>query len=919
MASKEFEYPDQHGTVHAVSKADDETKYRSVMARFSPARKLQSRATAFAPERQGNDVKAFTTGETYYADVCGAIKAATTSVFIIGWQVNWAVKLQGETRLIDALKAAVDNGAKVYVMPWQSPKVGLDTGDFSTMLAVFQLNAGLKKPRAFCCPAGMQNDYQSTEETFFSHHQKLVVVDNRIAYVGGIDLAFGRRDDEKFSLSHGWRTGPEIYNAIPAQHKLLPAEAMAYVTDTELLRTTLALGIANDSAQAQQSLMRKVAEGPVGRAYDGVQAWWREPTALTEWLRNTATEAAAPIMTRIERARQTVADDIIKPLEAGELLQPQHLAAAIGLAGDTIQTAYVTLLGASWLTAKPNRAVMTPGTQSLPSGEAVHRADQPRMPWQDVHARIEGPSVFDLCSNFIRRWNSLQKRYLPDLLAQITRIDGAMKPTLPANGQGNGGSGKVMVRVLRSASVTLQRDEYEADKSLPAAQEEQHEIHDTMVSVIRGAERFIYIENQFFQSEFGEPSVAADDSATASGPLKYMLASEGNRIKSAVTRAGAANANNGPKNQISRAIGDRIEDAIRKEQPFHVYMVLPVHPEGRLDDLAIVGQIHWTMQSLVFGSESLVNRIRLAIRAKQLCKQPRDEEAWLKAKATAMTWDPDTKAFDFDANVQRKATRNYLTLLNLRTAEVVAGHVRTEQVYVHSKLLIADDRVVILGSANINDRSLAGGRDSELAVCLTDLSQMDAPLDGKRSVKVRTLAHRLRVDLWKKHFALQGANGIVQAASGLSSMLDKPHDPVTWAAIQAVADTNLQAYATAFPWTPKDKSSIWPAWPPTVVPAGPKDNSKEEKFKAYKRAQDIGKPFVGQMPFSEEFWKSPPKSKAPSGIQGFICALPMEWTMGQNNHPRMNMILLTELMPPSSDRPHTALAAVEAPGTGPKT
>ena len=34
----------------------------------------------------------------------------------------------------------------------------------------------------------------------------------------------------------------------------------------------------------------------------------------------------------------------------------------------------------------------------------------------------------------------------------------------------------------------------------------------------------------------------------------------------------------------------------------------------------------------------------------------------------------------------------------------------------HSKLLIADDRVVICGSANINDRSLLGKRDSEIAV-----------------------------------------------------------------------------------------------------------------------------------------------------------------------------------------------------------
>ena len=40
----------------------------------------------------------------------------------------------------------------------------------------------------------------------------------------------------------------------------------------------------------------------------------------------------------------------------------------------------------------------------------------------------------------------------------------------------------------------------------------------------------------------------------------------------------------------------------------------------------------------------------------------------------------------------------------------------TEIVYVHSKLIIVDDRVMLIGSANINDRSLLGTRDSEIGV-----------------------------------------------------------------------------------------------------------------------------------------------------------------------------------------------------------
>lgn len=36
------------------------------------------------------------------------------------------------------------------------------------------------------------------------------------------------------------------------------------------------------------------------------------------------------------------------------------------------------------------------------------------------------------------------------------------------------------------------------------------------------------------------------------------------------------------------------------------------------------------------------------------------------------------------------------------------------QVYVHSKVMIIDDRAAFVGSSNINDRSLLGSRDSEV-------------------------------------------------------------------------------------------------------------------------------------------------------------------------------------------------------------
>ena len=37
----------------------------------------------------------------------------------------------------------------------------------------------------------------------------------------------------------------------------------------------------------------------------------------------------------------------------------------------------------------------------------------------------------------------------------------------------------------------------------------------------------------------------------------------------------------------------------------------------------------------------------------------------------------------------------------------------TEQIYIHSKAMVVDDEVALVGSSNINDRSLLGMRDSE--------------------------------------------------------------------------------------------------------------------------------------------------------------------------------------------------------------
>lgn len=62
--------------------------------------------------------------------------------------------------------------------------------------------------------------------------------------------------------------------------------------------------------------------------------------------------------------------------------------------------------------------------------------------------------------------------------------------------------------------------------------------------------------------------------------------------------------------------------------------------------------------------------------------------------------------------------QKYISFYGLRNHSVLNNEPITELIYVHSKLMIVDDKIIICGSANINDRSLIGKRDSEVAVIL---------------------------------------------------------------------------------------------------------------------------------------------------------------------------------------------------------
>jgi phospholipase D1/2 len=100
--------------------------------------------------------------------------------------------------------------------------------------------------------------------------------------------------------------------------------------------------------------------------------------------------------------------------------------------------------------------------------------------------------------------------------------------------------------------------------------------------------------------------------------------------------------------------------------------------------------------------------------------------------------------------------KDYISIYSLRNHGYIGEVARTEIIYIHAKLMIVDDEKVIIGSANINDRSLIGKRDSEVCVLIqdkTEANRVESILNGQ-PVRVFNYALSLRIRLFKVFIVL---------------------------------------------------------------------------------------------------------------------------------------------------------------------
>ncbi|XP_078389909.1 phospholipase D2-like [Cetorhinus maximus] len=216
-------------------------------------------------------------------------------------------------------------------------------------------------------------------------------------------------------------------------------------------------------------------------------------------------------------------------------------------------------------------------------------------------------------------------------------------------------------------------------------------------------------------------------------------------------------------NQIGDVIVERILKAHRAKKRFRVYIVTPLLPGFQGDITAGGGNsiqtiLHFTFRSMCRGEYSIVERLK---------KYMGDD--WV----------------------------NYISFCGLRTHAELNSSLISELIYIHSKMMIVDDRQVIIGSANINDRSMLGKRDSEMAVLVEDTEMETSVMDGEE-YQAGKFAHRLRLQCFKIHLGLP------------DDQMTDVEDPVSDRCFQeiwnATATTNSTIYDQVFKSLPSNSA-----------------------------------------------------------------------------------------------------------------
>ncbi|KAH7921001.1 phospholipase D/nuclease [Leucogyrophana mollusca] len=664
------------------------------------------RFESFAAERSENAIKWHIDGHDYMYALSEMLDGARDCIFILDWWLTPELYLRRppaahpEWRLDRLLKRKAEQGVKVYVIVYKEVTQTMSMSSKHTKAALEALHPNIACMR--------HPDHIGSKDTveFWSHHEKVVVVDNHHACIGGLDLCFGRWDTHNHPLA----------DAHP----------------TDFSRTLFP-----------------------GQDYNNAR-----------------------------------------------VLDFQDVGNYVSNAISILETA--------------------------------------RMPWHDVHMTICGSVVLDICQHFVERWNEVKRRKYRDKdeydwLALPHNIE--VSPNEAVVRHPHREHWHKMGRRFRQRFHLDDGDEVEPPYPPPPHGScrvqavrsvsdwshgvlTEHSIQNAYCQLIREANHFIYIENQFFISNTREEGPVKNLIAKALVERIIQAGQSGQKFKVVVVIPELPGFAGDIKNETAlktimaaqyRTInrgGHSIYEEVRKAgfEPLDYIRFYHLRSYDRINAPLTTLISRMEENSGVMFHEAQIALARQWVGQNYMGQDaPRDvyvkipqetQEGVVVSEATPTKKEkvplPATyeqakdiiERFEQGADdirgdedvadtVSQHMLQDRTNLLDekwLGTEEEERDSYVSELLYIHTKVMIVDDRRVIMGSANLNDRSQRGDGDSEIALVVEDTDMVHSYMDGRPYMAAR-FATSLRRKLFREHLGLIEPQNVIEREEEVTSFM----------------------------------------------------------------------------------------------------------------------------------------------------
>ena len=812
-----------------------ELKFKSYFERELWKQEIENRISKFKNVIKFNQYKAYTNekinnfaewfidGKDYYNDLYEKLMEAKKSIFITDWWMSPEVwlkrpvtetdytsffKKNSTTRLMDVLEHKAKDGVKIYILLYYECSIAIKLNSKHTQDTLEKLHKNIVVTR------------HPTDklDLLWSHHEKLVIIDQIIGYVGGLDLCWGRYDSNEHPIYEPPNSEKKyFYPFIDYSNARICdfTNVENYLVESVPRATSLRMPWHDVHMRLIGPVVNDISRHFVERwnhaRFDDrnksslniknnthlVKTPKRKSVLKKDGFLNSIIKSVLKMeQDKIESPRKTLA--VPKKMVSMEEEEDSFSIdvdvndkVVIGKTPvfETKDNALQNLTNYNKMEKKKFRPKSKSSFGLNISAYSRHwktqRSDEQNKMYQEKFEKLEKEwmeNLNDLYEDCVPVRKQLEnhiivipppeeekkvvkKSFYSELISKLKKnkknwfkdlfnVNNEIE-TIVNDKYVKKGSISSTVQVLRSVG------EWSMGLKHP-----ENSILEAYYKLIDHAKHYIFIENQFFISK------------------SY----EGENNKQTLV-----------ENKIALHIVNRILKAYNNKEKFRVYIFIPLLP-----GFAGEPEKSGTLQIILkYTFETICRNQGLSI---------------IERLSDAM--EPNGDHWE-----------DYIAFFSLRNHQLVNGIPKTELIYIHSKLMIIDDYYVICGSANINDRSMKGPRDSEFCALIKEKRTELVSINGKK-YKTAKFASSLRKALLAEHL------GINKNDSRLNDPVNDELHILLW----ETARNNTDLYRQIFMCYPDDYYTKF-----SMIPNKNSMQNKAQEFALKKNYEEKKNQIIGHI------------------------------------------------------------------------